>query len=86
MSNFQDDILSNIFLRDLVNRINGKTISEGDGISYLDFTDGLPLDGRSLTRELEEEQMFPMDYDGLSPLNIRDQEFLEHSNLWQKQV
>ncbi|KAJ8913420.1 hypothetical protein NQ315_017163 [Exocentrus adspersus] len=59
----KDNFLSGLFLRDLVNRINGKGISDGDGVSYLDFTDGLPLDGRSLTRDLEEEQM--LDYDGL---------------------
>lgn len=73
-------------MRDLVNRINGKTISDGDGVSYLDFTDALPLDGRSLSRELEEEQMFPLDYDSMGPLNIRDQEFMQHSTLWGKQV
>ncbi|KAJ8931325.1 hypothetical protein NQ314_015771 [Rhamnusium bicolor] len=85
-----DNFLSGIFLRDLVNRINGKGISEGDGVSYLDFTDGLPLDARSLTRDLEEEQMFPLDYDGIGELNIhpsiRDQEYLQHSSLWGKQV
>ncbi|KAJ8934973.1 hypothetical protein NQ318_017680, partial [Aromia moschata] len=85
----KDNFLSGIFLRDLVNRINGKGISEGDGVSYLDFTDGLPLDARSLTRDLEEEQMFPLDYDGMGELNlhpsIRDQEYLQHSSLWGKQ-
>lgn len=71
-----------------MNRINGKGISEGDGISYLDFTDGLPLDARSLTRDLEEEQL--LDYDGLAEVSlhpsIRDQEYLQHSTLWGKQV
>ncbi|XP_018566479.1 neuroendocrine protein 7B2 [Anoplophora glabripennis] len=83
----KDNFLSGIFLRDLVNRINGKGISEGDGISYLDFTDGLPLDARSLTRDLEEEQL--LDYDGLAEVSlhpsIRDQEYLQHSTLWGKQ-
>lgn len=82
----QDAILSNIFLRELMNRINGKTFSENDGVSYLDFTDTLPMDGRALSREMEEEQIFPVDYDSLSSLNIRDQEYLQHSSLWQKQV
>ncbi|KAJ8965644.1 hypothetical protein NQ317_016864 [Molorchus minor] len=84
-----ENFLSGIFLRDLVNRINGKGISEGDGVSYLDFTDGLPLDGRPLTRDLEEEQMFPLDYDSMGELNLhpslRDQEYLQHSSLWGKQ-
>ncbi|XP_057657537.1 neuroendocrine protein 7B2 isoform X1 [Diorhabda carinulata] len=83
------NILSGLFLRDLVNRINGKQIAEGDGISYLDFTEGMPLDGRSLTRGLEEEPMFPLDYDSIREMDIhpsiRDQEYLKHSTLWSKQ-
>ncbi|CAG9859093.1 unnamed protein product [Phyllotreta striolata] len=85
----KDTILSGIFLRDLVNRINGKGISEGDGISYLDFTDGLPLDGRSLTSGLEDEKLFSGDYDSVGEFNlhpsIRDEEYLRHSSLWAKQ-
>lgn len=53
------------------------------------MNDGLPLDGRSLTRDLEEEQMFPVDYENLGDINlhpsIRDQEFLQHSTLWGNQ-
>lgn len=85
----KDNILSSIFLRELVNRIHGKGISEGDGVSYLDFTDGMPLDGRSLTNGLEEEQLFPGDYDSMGEFNIhpsiRDQEYMRHSTLWGKQ-
>ncbi|XP_072390712.1 neuroendocrine protein 7B2 isoform X2 [Diabrotica undecimpunctata] len=85
----KENLLSGLFLRDLVNRINGKGISEGDGVSYLDFTDGMPLDGRSLSGTLEEEQMFPMDYEAMGEMNmhpsIRDQEYLQHSTLWGKQ-
>lgn len=81
-----------IFLRNLANRINGKDIAEGDGVSYLDFTYGRPLDSRSLSARAEEEQqLFPLDYDVEAPeLNvhpsIRDQEYLQQSNLWGKQV
>ncbi|CAG9837554.1 unnamed protein product [Diabrotica balteata] len=86
----KENLLSGLFLRDLVNRINGKGISEGDGVSYLDFTDGMPLDGRSLSGTLEEEQMFPMDYEAMGEINmhpsIRDQEYLQHSTLWGKQI
>ncbi|XP_060532001.1 neuroendocrine protein 7B2 [Cylas formicarius] len=78
-----------LFLRDLVSHMNGKKeLSNGD-ISYFDFTDGLPLDGSSLTRDLEEEQMFPLDYDSLGDINmhpsIRDQEYIRHSSLWSNQ-
>lgn len=58
---------------------------------YLDFPDSrFPLGSRSLVKELEEEQMYPLDYDGLggdANLNpsLRDQEFLEHSSLWGNQ-
>ncbi|KAL1506060.1 hypothetical protein ABEB36_005491 [Hypothenemus hampei] len=81
----ESSLLSGIFLRGLANRINNK---QGD-ISYLDLTDGLPLDTRALNRELEEEQLFPLDYDSLGDSNmypsIRDQEYLQHSTLWGNQ-
>ncbi|CAG9766960.1 unnamed protein product [Ceutorhynchus assimilis] len=85
---FQDNLLSGLFLRGLVNRINGKQDAAGD-ISYLDLTDGLPLDTRALARDLEEEQLFPLDYDSLGDVNmypsIRDQEYMQHSSLWGNQ-
>lgn len=64
----------------------GKDIDTG----YLDFPDGrYPVGPRSLVKELEEEQMYPLDYDTLGEANLhpslRDQEFLEHSSLWGNQ-
>ncbi|XP_023024829.1 secretogranin_V domain-containing protein 7B2 [Leptinotarsa decemlineata] len=85
----KNNFLSGYFLRDLVNRINGKGISEGDGVSYLDFTDGLSMESRSVNGGLEEEPMFPLDYDAVGSFNIhpsiRDQEYLQHSSIWGKQ-
>ncbi|KAG5895101.1 hypothetical protein JTB14_036376 [Gonioctena quinquepunctata] len=82
----KDNFFSGYFLRDLVNRINGKGISEGDGVSYLDFTDGLALDSRSLPRGLEEEPMFPLDYDTMRGFNVHPrEEYLQPSSLWGKQ-
>jgi len=72
-------------LRDLVSRIN----KDWDP-SYVDFSDvRLPLGSRSLGKDLEEEQLYPLDYDnfgesGIHP-SIRDQEFLQHSSLWGSQ-
>lgn len=47
------------------------------------------LGSRSMARELEEEQLYPVDYDALGDANIhpslRDQEFLQHSSLWGSQ-
>ncbi|XP_076273805.1 secretogranin_V domain-containing protein 7B2 [Rhynchophorus ferrugineus] len=89
LPNGKESYLTSIFLRDLVNRINGKQDLRNGEISYLDLTDGLPLDTRTLTRDLEEEQMFPLDYDSLGDINmhpsIRDQEYLQHSSLWGNQ-
>lgn len=64
----------------------GKDVDTG----YLDFPDGrYPVGSRSLVKELEEEQMYPLDYDTLGETNLhpslRDQEFLEHSSLWGNQ-
>lgn len=77
----KESYLSSIFLRDLVNRINRKEDLRNGGISYLDLTEGLPLD----TRDLEEEQ----DYDSLGDINmhpsIRDQEYIQHGSLWGNQ-
>lgn len=58
--------------------------------SYLDFPDSrIPMGSRSLTKELEEEELFPLDYDALDENlhpSLRDQEFLEHSSLWGSQL
>ncbi|XP_050298363.1 neuroendocrine protein 7B2 isoform X2 [Anthonomus grandis grandis] len=86
LPNAKDNLLTGVFLRGLVNRFNGK--EDGD-ISYLDFTDGLPLNTRALSRDMKEEQLFPLDYDNLGDVNmypsIRDQELMQHSSLWGNQ-
>lgn len=55
-------------------------------MSYLDLNDGLPLDGRSLTRGLEGERMYPLDYDSLGDINIhpsiRDQVSVEVTKMY----
>lgn len=58
-------------------------------MGYFDFPESrLSLGGRSLGKDLEEEQLFPIDYDtgevNIHP-SLRDQEFLEHSSLWGSQ-
>jgi hypothetical protein len=84
---FKDNFMSGVFLREIVNRMN-KDLPD---LAYVDFPDNrLPLGVRSLGRELEEEQLFPLDYDALGEPNIhpsiRDQEFLEHSSLYGSQL
>lgn len=94
----KEGFLPDILLRDLMNHITGKEQPQrqqpGLDFNYMDLDGGAlpPLDARSLTRDLEEEQMFPMDYDNLGGGNelnmhpsIRDQEFLQHSSLWGNQ-
>ncbi|CAH0559921.1 unnamed protein product [Brassicogethes aeneus] len=79
----KESLLSGIFLRDLVNRLNSNKMND---MSYLDLTDGLSLDERSLTGGLEGERIFPLDYESLGDIamhpSIRDQEMLQHSSLW----
>ncbi|CAH1173466.1 unnamed protein product, partial [Phaedon cochleariae] len=80
----KDSILSGIFLRDLLARIRGD--GGGDGVSYVDFTDGLPA--------LDAAGLFPADYDTagrgealgdrLQPA-LRDREYLRHGSLWGNQ-
>lgn len=74
-------------LREVVNRMGKNLVDQ----NYLDFPVGrLPMGPRSLTKDLEEEQLFPLDYDSLGGRNLhpslRDQEFLEHSTLWGSQL
>lgn len=78
--------MSGVFLREIVNRL-GKDLPD---LAYMDFPESrLPLGLRSLGRDLEDEQFFPIDYDSLGDNNIhpslRDQEFLEHSSLFGNQ-
>lgn len=78
--------MSGVFLREIVNRL-GKDLPD---LAYMDFQENrLPLGLRSLGRDLEDEQLFPIDYDTLGETNIhpsiRDQEFLEHSSLYGNQ-
>lgn len=59
-------------------------------LAYFDFPDSrLSLGGRSLGKDMEEEPLFPLDYDAGGEFNVhpslRDQEFLEHSSLWGNQ-
>lgn len=58
--------------------------------SYLDFPDSrIPMGSRSLAKDFEQEELFPLDYDILDeglPPTLRDQEFLEHSTLWGGQL
>lgn len=59
--------------------------------SYFDFPDSrIPMGSRSLTKDLDEGELFPLDYDALEENNLhpslRDQEFLEHSSLWGGQL
>lgn len=77
--------LSQDFLREIASRM-GKDLDP----RFSEFTeDRFPLGSRSLVKEIEEEQIYPLDYDGLSETNLhpslRDQEFLEHSSLWGNQ-
>lgn len=65
----------------------GKDFSDG---SFLDFPDSrMNLGARSIAKDLEEEQLYPVDYDNLGEANlhpsIRDQEFLQQSSLWGSQ-
>lgn len=65
----------------------GKDFSDG---AYLDFPESrLAMGARSIGKDLEEEQLFPVDYDGLAESSLhpslRDQEFLQHSSLWGSQ-
>ena len=78
--------MSGVFLREIVSRM-GKDLPD---LAYMDFPDTrLPLGVRSLSRDMEEEPLFPLDYDTLGEPNIhpsiRDQEFLEHSSLYGSQ-
>ncbi|XP_066145482.1 neuroendocrine protein 7B2 [Euwallacea fornicatus] len=83
--NGKEGLLSGMLLRGWLNSIKNK----GADVSYLDLSDGLPLDTRAMNRDLEEEQLFSLDYDGLGDTNmypsIRDQEYLQHSTLWGNQ-
>ncbi|KAF5302393.1 hypothetical protein FQA39_LY10432 [Lamprigera yunnana] len=81
----KDSLLTDIFLREVMNRM-GKDFSD----VYLDFPDNqLVMGGRSIGKDEEEEQFFPLDYEGLGENNLhpslRDQEFLQQSNLWGSQ-
>jgi len=80
----KDHFLSDMFLRDLVDRM-GKDFSDTADT----YIDPLPMNDQQLalmaraTKDLEAEQM---DYDSLlegdpSP-SLRDQEYMQHSSLW----
>jgi len=60
MSCFQEGLLTGIILRGWLNHLKNK----GGDVSYLDLSDGLPLDTRALG-DSDEEQLFPLDYDSL---------------------
>ncbi|EFA02732.2 neuroendocrine protein 7B2 [Tribolium castaneum] len=82
----KDNFMPGVFLREIVNRMN-KDLPD---LAYMDFPENrLPLGVRSLGREMEEEPLFPLDYEALGEPNIhpsiRDQEFLEHSSLYGSQ-
>ncbi|GJQ78798.1 hypothetical protein Trydic_g2640 [Trypoxylus dichotomus] len=81
----KEHLLTGGLFREIVNRM-GKNFMES---SYLDFPDGR-MGSRSLSKDLEEEELFPIDYDVMEESNLhpslRDQEFLEHSSLWGGQL
>lgn len=85
MPSGKESLLTDIFLQEVMNRM-GKDFSD----IYLDFPDNRMVMGpRSIGKDVEEEQFFPVDYDALSENNLhpslRDQEFLQQSNLWGSQ-
>ncbi|KAK5643218.1 hypothetical protein RI129_007063 [Pyrocoelia pectoralis] len=82
----KDSLLTDMFLQEVMNRMD-KDLTDS---IYLGFRDNrMAMGPRSIGKDVEEEQFFPLDYDGLGENNLhpslRDQEFLQQNSLWGNQ-
>lgn len=80
----QDQFLSDVLLRDLVDRMGKDFIDQSD--SYIDPMNDMPSQLALMARASKDLESEQLDYDALMDGNpspsLRDQEFVQHSSLW----